>query len=96
MLSAKQYLCPRCVKEKKSINRLTKHLNTCIKEVSQTAHLHKLYDDPIDISDGDLENGSQLLEEISYTVRDETDSPTNKTSWDGLLTSESLFLLREE
>ena len=96
MSSAKQYLCPRCGKETKSTNRLTKHLNTCTKKVPQTAHLHKLHDDPVDTLDGDLEDESQLLDKTNYIVRDATDLPTERTPWDGLLASESLSLLREE
>ena len=96
MSSAKQYSCPRCGKGTKSTSGLTRHLNACTKEVPQTAHLHKLHDDPVDTSDGDLEDGSQLLDETNYTVRDATDSPTERTPRDGLLASESLSLLREK
>ena len=96
MLSAKQYLCPKCRKGIKSISRLTRHFNSCTKEVPQTAHLHKLYEDPVDTSDGNLEDGSQLLDETNYTVRDATDLPTERTPRDGLLASESLSLLRKE
>ena len=96
MLSAKQYLCPRCGKRTKSTSGLTRHLNACTKEVPQTAHLHKLHNDPVDTSDRDLEDGSQLLDETNYTVRDATDLPTERTLWDGLLASKSSSLLREE
>ena len=96
MLSVKQYLCSRYGKRTKSTSGLTRHLNACTKEVPQTAHLHKLYDDPVDTSDGDLEDGSQLLDETNYTVRDATDSPTERTPRDGLLASESSSSLREE
>ena len=96
MSSAKPYSCLRCGKGIKSTSKLTKHLNTCTKEVPQTAHLHKLHDDPVDTSDGDLEDGSQLMDKINYTRRDATDLPTRRTPWDGLLASESLLLLREE
>ena len=96
MLSAKHYSCPRCGKGIKSTSGLTRHLNACTKEVLQTAHLHKLYDDPVDTLDGDLEDRSQLLDETNYTVRDATDSPTEKTLRDGLLASKSLSSLREE
>ena len=58
--------------------------------------MYKLHDDPVDISDGDLEDGSQLLDETNYNVRDATDSPTKRTPWDGLLASKFLSLLREE
>ena len=96
MLSVKQYSCPRCEKGTKSTSGLIRHLNACTKKVPQTAHLHKLYNDPVDISDGDLEDGSQLLDETNYTIRDTTDSPTERTPWDGLLVSESSSSLREE
>ena len=79
MLSAKQYSCPRCGKGTKSTSGLTKHLNACTKKVPWTAHLHKLYDDPVDTSDKDLEDGSQLLNETNYTVRDATDLLTERT-----------------
>ena len=75
---------------------MTRHLNACTKEVPQTAHLHKLHDDPVNTSDGHLEDGSQLLDETNYTIRDATDSPTKRISRNGLLTSESLSSLREE
>ena len=96
MSSAKQYSCPRCGKGTKSTSGLTRHLNACTKEVPRTAHLHKLHDDPVDTSDGNLEDESQLLDEINYTVRDIIDSPTKKTLRDGLLASESLSSLSEE
>ena len=96
MLSAEQYSCPRCGKGTKSTSRLTKHLNACTKDVPQTAHLHKLHDDPVDISDGDLEDGSQFLDKTNYTVRDATNSPTERTPRDGLLASKFLSLLKEE
>ena len=93
MSSAKQYSCPRCGKKIKSTSRLTRHFNACTKEVPQTAYLHKLHDNPIDTLDGDLEDGSQLLDEINYTVRDAIDLPTKKTPWDRLLASESLSVI---
>ena len=96
MSSAKQYSCPRCRKETKSTSRLTRHCNVCTKKVPKTAHLHKLHDDPVDILDGDLEDRSQLLDKTNYNVRDITDSPTKRTPWDGLFTSESLSLLKKE
>lgn len=96
MSSAKEYLYPRCRKRTKSTSGLTRHLNGCTKEVFQTAHLHKLHDDPVDTSDGDLEDGSQLLDETNYTVKDATDLPTEKRPWDGLLATKSLSLLKEE
>ena len=96
MLFAKQYLCPRCGKGTKSTSGLIRHFNACIKEVPRTAHLHKLYDDPVDTSDGNLEDGSQLLDETNYIVRDATDLPTERTPRDRLLASESLSSLREE
>ena len=96
MLSAKQYSCPRFGKRTKFTSRLTRHFNACAKEISQTAHLYKLHDDPVDISDGDLEDGSQLLDETNYIVRDATDLPTKKTPCDRLFASKSLSLLREE
>ena len=74
---------------------MTRYLNVCIKEVLQTAHFHKLHDDSLDISDGDLEDGSQLLDKTNYTVRDATNLPTERTTCDGLLASESSSLLRE-
>ena len=58
--------------------------------------MHKLYDDLVDTSDGNLEDGSQLLDEINYTVRNAIDLPTEKTPRDGLFASEFLSLLREE
>ena len=53
-------------------------------------------DNKVDTLDGDLEDGSQLLDETNYTVRDATDSPTERKSQDGLSTSASLLSLREE
>ena len=79
MLSAKQYLCPRCEKRTKSTSRLRKHFNACTKEISQTTHLYKPHDDPVDILDGDLEDKSQLLDETNYIVRDVIDLPTKNT-----------------
>ena len=79
MMSAKQYLCLRCKKGIKLTSRLTKHLNVCIKEVPQIAHLHKLHDDPVNISDENLEDGNQLLDETNYIIRDATDLPTERT-----------------
>ena len=96
MLSTKQYLCPRCGKGTKSTSGLTRHPNAYTKEVPQTIHLHKLHDDLVDTSDGDLEDGSQLLDETNYTIKDAIDLPTEKTPRDGLLASESLSLLREK
>ena len=96
MSSTKQYSCPRCGKGTKSISRLTKFLNACRKKVPRIAHLHKLHDDPVDTSDRSLEDGSQLLDETNYTVRDTTDLPTKKTPWNGLLASESWSSLREK
>ena len=96
MLSAKQYLYPRYGKGIKSISGLTRHLNACTKEVLRTAHLDKLHDDLIDTLDGNLEDRSQLLDKINYTIRDTIDLPTEKTPWDGLLASESLSSLREK
>ena len=58
--------------------------------------MHKLYDDLIDTSDGNLEDGSQLLNETNYIVGDATNLPIEKTPQDGLLTSEFSSLLREE
>ena len=75
---------------------MTRHLNACTKEVPQTAHLDKLHDDLVDTLDGDLEDGSQLLDETNYIVRDATDLPTERTPWDRLLASEFLSSLREE
>ena len=75
---------------------MIKHLNACTKEVPRTAHLHKLHNDPVDILDENSEDKSQLLDKTNYTVRDETDLPTKKIPWDGLLASESLSSLREE
>ena len=75
---------------------MTKHLKAYIKKVSQTASLHKLYDDLVDRSDENLKDGSQLLDKTNYTVRDATDSPIERTPWDRLLASESSLLLREE
>ena len=48
MSSTKQYSCPRYGKRTKSTSRLIRHFNACIKEVPQTAHLHKLYNDKVD------------------------------------------------
>ena len=96
MLFTKQYSCPRYGKRTKSTNGLTRHLNACTKEVPRTAHLHKLHNDPIDTSDGNLEDGSQLLDETNYIVRDTTNLPTKRTPWDGLLASEFLSSLGEE
>ena len=96
MLSAKQYSCPRCGKETKSTSRLTRYLNACTKEIPRTAHLYKLHDDPVDTSDGNLEDRSQLLNEINYIMRDATDLPTERIPWDRLLASKSLSSLREK
>ena len=96
MLSAKQYLCPRCRKGTKSTSRLTKHFNPYTKEIPRTAHLHKLHDDPVDTSDRNLENGSQLLDKTNYTIRDVIDLPTERIPRDRLLANESSSLLREE
>ena len=96
MLFAKQYLCPRYGKGIKSTSGLTRHLNACTKEVPRTAHLHKLHDDPVDTSDGNLEDRSQLLNEINYIMRDATDLPTERIPWDRLLASKSLSSLREK
>ena len=96
MSSAKQYSCPRCEKGTKSTSRLTRHLNACTKEIPWTAHLHKLHDDPVDTSDGNLEDRSQLLNKINYIVRDATDLPTERTPRDELLASVSSLSLREE
>ena len=96
MSIAKQYSCPRYGKRTKSTSGLTRHLNVCTKEIPRTAHLQKLHDDPVDTSDGNLEEGSQLLGETNYTIRDVTDLPTEKTPQDGLLASVSLSSLREE
>ena len=60
------------------------------------SRLYKLHDDPVDISDGDLEDEIQLLDETNYIVRDAIDLPTERTPWDGLLASKSLLSLREE
>ena len=89
-------MCPRCRKKTKSTSGLTRHLNACTKEVSQITHLHKLYDDLVDILKGDLEDRSQLLDETNYNIKDATNLPTKKTSRDGLLASKSLLSLREE
>ena len=75
---------------------MTRHLNAYTKKVFQTAHLHKLHDDSIDTLDRDLEDGSQLLDEINYTVRDATDLPTKRAPQDELLASKSLSLLKEK
>ena len=96
MSSAKQYSCPRCGKRTKSTSGLTRYLNACTKEIYRTAHFYKLYDDLVDTSDGNLEDGSQLLDKTNYTIRDVTDLPTEKTPRDRLLASESSSLLREE
>ena len=96
MLSAKQYLCLRCGKRTKSTSGFTRHHNACTKEVPQTANLYKFYNDLVDTSDGDLEDGNQLLNETNYTVKDATDLPTKRTPRDGLLTSEFLSLLRKK
>ena len=99
MLSAKQYLFLRCGKETKSTSEVTRHFNVSTKEVPQTTHLqiyHKLYDDKVDILDGELEDKSQLLDETNYIVRDATDLPTKNIPWDGLFANKSLSLLKEE
>ena len=96
MLSAKQYSCSRYKKTIKSTSRLSKHFNTYIKEIPQTVYLHKLYNNPVDTSDGNLEDGSQLLNETNYIVRDAIDLPTKRIPWDELLISKSLSLLKEE
>ena len=75
---------------------MTRYLNACTKEIYRTAHFYKLYDDLVDTSDGNLEDGSQLLDKTNYTIRDVTDLPTEKTPRDRLLASESSSLLREE
>ena len=96
MSYAKLYLCRRCKKGTKFINRLTRHLNACTKEIPQTTHLYKLHNDSVDTSDGDMEDGSQLLDETNYTVRDAIALPTKRTPWHGLFASKSLSLLREK
>ena len=75
---------------------MTRYLNAYTKEVPQTAYLYKLHDDPVDTLNGDLEDGSQLLDETNYIVRDATDLPTKRTPRDGLFASESLSSLREK
>ena len=96
MLSAKQYLYPRYGKGTKSTSGLTKHLNACTKEISQTTDLYKIHDDLVDKLDGDLKDRSQLLDETNYIIRDATDSPTERTPRNGLLANKSLSSLREE
>ena len=96
MLFAKQYPCPRCRKRTKSTSRLTMYLNACTQKVPQTAHLHKLYDDPVDVSYRNLEDGSQLLDETNYNIRYAINSPTKRTPRDGLLAIESSSSLREK
>ena len=99
MSSAKQYLCPKCGKEIMSSSGLIRHFNTCTKEITQIAHLqihHKLHNDKVETSDGELEDRSQLLDETNYTIKNATNLPTKSILWNGLLASESLLLLREE
>ena len=96
MSSTKQYSCPRYEKVTKPTSGLKRHLHAYTKEVPRIAHLHKLHDDPVDISDRNLEDGSQLLDESNYIVRDATNLPIEKTPRDGLLASEFSSLLREE
>ena len=96
MSSAKQYPCFRYRKKTKSSNVLIRHLNAYIKKIPQTAHLYKFYNDEVDKSDMNLEDGSQLLDETNYTVKDITDLPTEKISWDWLLARKSLPSLREK
>ena len=87
---------PKCGKKIKSINGLRRYFNICIKKILQTTHLYKLYNDKLDILNGDLKDGSQLLDKTNYTVRDVTNLLTKRIPWDKLLVSESLSLLREE
>ena len=89
-------MCLRYGKGIKSTSELTRHLNAYTKKVPQTFHLHRLHDDPVDTSDGDLEDESQLLDKTNYTLRDATDLPTKKAPWDGLFASKSLSSLREK
>ena len=96
MLSVKQYLCPRYGKGTKSTSGLIRHFNACTKEVPQTTHLHKLYDDAIDPLDRDFEDRSQLLDETNYIIRNATESPTKRTPWNRLLANKFSSLLRKE
>ena len=82
MSSAKQYLCHKYRKRTKPTNGLTSHLNTCTKEVPQIAPLpihHKLHNDKEDTLDKGLEDGSELLNETNYIVRDVTNLSTKNT-----------------
>ena len=72
---------------------MTKHLNACTKKVPRTAQLHKLHDDPVNTL---VEDGSQLLDETNYTVRDAIDLPTKRIPWEGMFVSKSLSLLKKE
>ena len=92
-------MCFRYGKETKSTSGLKKHLNAYTKKVPQITHLqiyHKLHNDKLDISDKELEDGSQLLGKNNCTVRDTTDSPTKIIPWNELLASDSLSSLRKE
>ena len=58
--------------------------------------MHKLHDDLVDTSDGDLEDRSQLLDKTNYIIRYAIDSPIKRTPRDRLLASEYLSSLKEE
>ena len=95
ILSIQKYSYYKHGKETKSISRFIRHLNICIKEISQTAYLHKLYDDKIDTLDGDLEDRNELLDKTNHIIRDTIDLSTKRIPQDRLLASEFLSSLRK-
>ena len=58
--------------------------------------MHKLNDNLADTLDRNLEDRSQLLDEINYIVRDTTELPTKMIPRNRLFTSKFLLSLREE
>ena len=57
---------------------------------------HKFYNNKKDILDRVLEDKSQLLDKINYTVRDTIVMLIKKTPWDRLLASEFLSLFKKK
>ena len=92
-------MCFKYGKKTKFISGLIRHLNICIKEITQTAYLqiyYKVYINKINILERDLEEESQLLNETNYIIRDEIDVPIKKILWNELLGSKFLSLLRKK
>ncbi len=101
IMSSKPYACPICGKRAKSINKLTRYLNTCKSrfylKLSHKPLQHKSHNKK-DALGENWEDESDLLEKMITTTNTNSilETSTENILRKGLFASESLSALREE